>query len=110
MEVAREVPTVEVPTVEVAVDDVEEVPMQIKHQLKLAGKLSVWNFSLELQVNFQWYKRRSKVQDNGSFTSRCVSNTWRVTYTSISSTSKSLVMNLLMLTMDIQILTMNFEC
>jgi hypothetical protein len=48
VEVAREVPTVEVPTVEVAVDDVEEVPMQIKHQLKLAGKLSagtsVWNF------------------------------------------------------------------
>jgi hypothetical protein len=29
VEVAREVPTVEVPTVEVAVDAVEEVPMQI---------------------------------------------------------------------------------
>ena len=32
------------------------------------------------------------------------------TCTSISSTSKSLVMNHLMLTMDIQILAMNFEC
>jgi hypothetical protein len=29
VEVAREVPTVEVPTVEVAIDAVEEVPMQI---------------------------------------------------------------------------------
>ena len=88
-------------------------------QLELAGKLSAgtsvetsvnWKFKLELQVNFQLYKRRRKIQSNGGFTSRCVSNTWRIACTSISSTSKSLVMNLLTLTMDIQILTMNFEC
>ena len=67
-------------------------------------------FKLKLQVNFQLYKRRSKVQSNGSFTSRCAGSTWRIACTSISSTSKSLVMNLLMLTMDIQTLAMNFEC
>ena len=90
------------PTVEVTVEVVEEVPLQINFQLL--------KLQLELQVNFQLYKRRRKIQSNGSFTSRCVSNTWRIACTSISNTSKSLVMNLLTLTMDIQILTMNFEC
>ena len=62
-------------------------------------------------MDFQLYKRRCKVQSNGSFTtSRCVSNTWKIACTSISSTSKRLVMNFLMLTMDIQILATNFEC
>ena len=124
MDVVVEVSTMDFPTVEVTVEVVEEVPLQInfqllKPQLELAGKLLAgtsvetsvnWNFKLELQVNFQLYKRRRKIQSNGSFTSRCVSNTWRIACTSISSTSKSLVMNLLTLTMDIQILTMNFEC
>lgn len=87
MDVVVEVSTMDFPTVEV-VEVVEEVPLQInfqllKLQLELAGKLLAgtsvetsvnWNFKLELQVNFQLYKRRRKIQSNGSFTSRCVSN------------------------------------